>query len=140
MASRLGRAFTLAEVMLALGLATVILLSLVSLSAVALQSTQKGSDALAAEECAHAVLERFVYGLEGAGPSFWTQTSYASPYATDDVQVGSTTYSSKLNIAPVSGVNGLLKVQVQVSWWAGEKGRTGYGQLTREAVRFVARP
>ncbi len=114
------RGFSLAEAILALGLCCVVLLLVVALAISANRSQRKSSATLVANSYAGQVMEEFVYSLPSAGHGFWSQSTFTSPYAQDQSQLGPVFYQSRLFLEPMGTVApGLLRCTVNVSWSAG---------------------
>lgn len=114
------RGFSLAEAIIALGFCCVVLLLVVALAISANRTQRKSSSTLVANSYAGQVLEDFVYGLPPAGDSFWDQSTYTSPYAQGQSQLGPVLYQSRLYLEPLNAAApGLLRCTVNVSWSAG---------------------
>lgn len=134
------RGATLAEVMLALGLAVVVTLISLALVLSALKTTNKSSDLTSAEALAQDALENFIYGLPDSGP-FWTTTSFASPYQQDTVTLGQQQFRRTLEIFDHGAHSqGLRQIVVRVDWEGGQSGRAGEGRQVREVSRLVSPP
>lgn len=130
--------FTLAEAILALGLSVVIILVAVALGITATRSNQKSSDIVAANGWAAQEMENYVYGLPPGSDPFWSTTSYAVPYATDDVQLGTSKFHCDFYLTDMGSVGaGLKKVVVNVTWGSGTVGQTGYGQQVTSLARLI---
>jgi Tfp pilus assembly protein PilV len=132
---------TLAEVIIALGLASMILLVSADLLLTALRSNDKGTDTTTASALAQETAEAFIYGLPPSGDPFWAATSFPSPYQVDNVTLGTQVFHRQINVADLGAVSsGLRQVVVQISWDNGQNGRTGYGILNAQVARLVAEP
>lgn len=126
------RGFSLAEVLLALGLCAVVLLMVIALGISANRTQRKSSAALIGHSYANQVLETFLYDVPPSGASFWAQTSYASPYAQDQEQLGQVQYTSRLYLDPMGApAPGLLRCTVNVSWSAGAQQGTQALSISR---------
>jgi len=134
--------YTLAEVLLSLGICVTFLLTAVDLSISALRSNQKSTDQMTAEALAGQSAELFIYGLPSSSSDpFWSTTTYSSPYLQDSVTLGNSTFSEDIYLTDLSSVTvGLKEVKVVVSWGSGAAGRTGYGSQAVEATRVVSWP
>ena len=129
------------EVLLSLGLLAVVILVTVQLALVALNSNTKTSDEIAAEALAQETVETFVYQLPPATSSFWTTTSFASPYQQDVVRLGRNDLSRTIYVQDRAALQaGLRSVQVVVTWGNGERGKSGLGLQVAEVVRLVSPP
>lgn len=132
------RGLTLAEVLLSLGFCAVAVLSAIALSIAAGRSTTKSSDVLVAQSYAGQVADQFIYGLPPSTDTFWSQTSFSSPYQTDTTQIGGKTYQANLFIQSLSVASpGLLRCSVNVTWQSGTVGQAGQGQQVAEISRLI---
>ena len=135
--SRRRKAFTLAEIILAIGLTVVAVLSAIALGISAMQSNQKSSDLMLASTLATQTTESFVYGLPGVTDPFWS-TVQTGIYQTSSVQLGNSTFEQDLFLQDLSSTQaGLKMVLVNVSWGSGATGRTGYGQQSVQVSRLI---
>lgn len=129
---------TLAEVMLSLGLCVVVVLSLIALSIAALRSNSKSSDAVVAQARAGQVLDEFVYGLPPSTDSFWTQSSFASPYQQDTTQIGPNNFTTQLYLTSLgTTAPGLFRCSVNTTWQGGQAGAAGQGTQVVEVARIL---
>ena len=129
---------TLAEVLLSLGLATVVILSAIALSISAMRSTTKSSDVMVAQAYAGEVVDEFVYALPPSTDAFWTMSSFSSPYQQDTAQLGDKTYQANLYLTPLSAASpGLLRCSVNVTWQSGQIGQAGQGIQVAEISRLL---
>lgn len=136
------RGFSLAEVMLAVALAAVVVLTLVALGLTALTGNQKSGDLSIAQSTAHQLLEVEIYNAQQNSASpLWTANDDANPWKTSQVTQGKEQYTVALYAVDVSdaAVPNLKRCRLRLSWWSGES-RQGYGALHTEAVRFASRP
>ena len=141
-------AFTLAEILLAAGLITMVLLGLVGLTLGTVRSSQKSADLAAAHQIAKRELDR-VIEQSMADSTFWDQEHLSTPWATDTVTVGTTEYEYEVFAQTLqnpsqggalgtssSPDNRLKKVDIELRWW-GDAERDGYGKLSVRATRLV---
>lgn len=129
---------SLAEVLLAIGMCVVVILSAMALSISALRSNEKTSDMLVAQAYATQVLNEFVYNVPASGDTFWTQTSFSSPYAQDSAQLGPTQFDANLYLFSLSGAPaGMLRCVVNVTWKSGQQGGAGQGLQVTEVSRLL---
>ena len=138
-----SKGYTLAEVLLALALAVVVVLTLVGLSLTAHTGNQKSSDLMAAQSLAHQWLEEEIYAAQGIpGAAIWAANSETNPYQEKRTMVGHSEYLSAFYSSDVTdpGMPSLKKCHLRVSWWNGAEGRPGYGRLYTEATRYVSKP
>jgi hypothetical protein len=125
------RAITLAEVVLALGLMVLVVLTVMALFGKGLRLSSKNRDAVAATQLANSLHERLVGGtitLPGGATSFDGSIPQAAvsgfppaPYPAQTVDA--TDYTLKVTTAPVATVANLVQVSVEVSWHGNHKVR-----------------
>lgn len=136
-----ARGATLAEVILSLGLCVVVVLSAVQLALVALKANTKSLDEVSADGLAQQTAENFIYALPSASSSFWTATTFTSPYQQDVVTVGQQDFQRAVYVTDYGAVTpGLRSVRVRVSWGSGANGRAGLGTQISEVNRLVSPP
>lgn len=129
--------------MLALGLALVVLLTLVALSLAGMKANQKSSDLLLTQARAHQVMEQEIYQAQSnSSDPLWVANSWTTPVKSRVESSGSQEVTYALYAQPLShaATNGLMECKVRASWWSGRPDRPGYGQLFTEVVRIVSRP
>ena len=147
------RGFSLAEVMLAVGLLAVVVMSVVALGISALRANRKALDTSAGQLVAASELQKTIYEATNAGPgaALWAQDNATVAMVTRVNKVGDTEfsvaiYASEITMtsgAPLGGaaLNRAKKVDVLVTWWdAGSQGREGYGLLRSRSSRIVNGP
>ncbi|MCA9781616.1 MAG: hypothetical protein KC800_33090 [Candidatus Eremiobacteraeota bacterium] len=153
-------AYSLAEVLLALGLLSIALLALVGQSTLLVKSNQKADDRSIALDLSRQVIERASQSAETDNPAgrnadIFNYTSAANPFVRDTERIGFTDYDYELYITDVtnqmsgsilgSGPTGtesthvrLKLFQAKVYWWNGEtQSRTEYGKLEVETSRLI---
>lgn len=138
-----SKGYTLAEVLLALALAVVVVLTLVGLSLTALQGNQKSSDLVAAQSLSHQWLEQEIYGAQGiSGAAIWAGSSDTTPYIEKTHLVGKKEFVAAFYSSDVTdtAMPNLKKCRLRVSWWSGAEARQGYGRLYTEATRYASKP
>ena len=136
-----SRGATLAEVILSLGLCVVVVLSAVQLAMVSLRANSKSLDEVAADGLAQQTAENFIYALPPASATFWTATSFSTPYQQDTVSLGQQDYQRAVYVTDYGSVTpGLRSVRVRISWGNGAAGRAGQGKQVSEVHRLVAPP
>ena len=134
------RGYSLAEVLLALGLAAIVVLALVGLSLTALRGNQKSVDLTLADGLANSVLSQQIYQAQSTpGASFWLSNSDTNPYSQSSNSVGNQDYVLSLYVSDSNAAAGLKRCRLRVDWWGGDD-RQGYGRLHTEAVRLVSLP
>lgn len=151
------RGFSLAEAIIGIGLATVLILSIIAVSTAALSGDQKAEMRQMALTLADSELNRFskAVGVSGtaARNEFWGYTPLAGPYegagTRPTLKSGNTefalTYRFETLQNATSGAdlgeeqpnNRVRKVDLTVAWWNGEEGKPGYGQLFVRSTRLV---
>lgn len=135
------KATTLAEVILALGLFVVVILSATQLAFIALNSNTKTTDEIAADTLAQQTIENFIYGLPPGSSTFWTTTTFAVPYQQDTVNLGTQSFQRALYVTDYGlTVDGLRSVRVRISWGNGDVGKAGQGVQIAEVTRLVSAP
>lgn len=135
--------FSLAEILLGVALAAVVVLTLVALSLTALKGNRKAGDQTLAQTLAHQQLEREIYqAQQDTTAAFWGADSDANPLSQNDLTVGTQTFRAALYVseASTSEAPNLKRCRLRMSWWGGEKGRPGYGRLSTEIVRYACKP
>jgi len=133
-----NRGLTLAETLLAVGLAVVLVLLVMALALAASNANQKGSDSLTANGVLQGKLEEFIYSLPPSTDSFWTQTSFASPYQQDSQVLSGTQYFRAIYLSDSPAAAGGTKVlTARVSWQGGTQGRMGQGSQTTSVTRLI---
>ena len=142
----------MAEVMLAVGLLGVVVLSVVALGISALRANRKALDSSAGQLVASSELQKTIYEAQNVGPGdpLWSRDNATDAMTTRVNKVGDTEfkvaiYATELRDAsgPLGGAtrNRAKKVEVLVTWWdAGAEGRQGYGQLRTRRSRIVNGP
>jgi len=125
---------------LALGLATMVILISIGLVLSALKSGNKSTDTTTADALAQDTLENFIYGLPDSG-TFWTTTAFASPYQQDQVSLGSQDFQRTIEVIDQGSHSpGLRQIVIRISWEGGQAGRSGEGRQVREVSRLVSPP
>lgn len=154
-------AFTLAEVLLALGLITIAILALLAQDTYLLSSNQKLDDTTIACDVATSALARTTQQIERDQPANRLATAWASndtltPFAIGTERVGTTDYSYEVFITDVvnqtngkilgSGSTGtenpdtrLKLLTVSVTWWDQKKGGSSAarGSLKTEQSKLL---
>lgn len=124
--------------MLAVGLAVVLVLLVMALAIAANNANQKGSDTLTANGVLQGKLEEFVYSLPPSTDSFWTQTSFSSPYQQDSQQLSGTQYFRTIYLSDApTAAGGSKLLTVRVSWQGAAPGRMGQGSQTISVSRLI---
>ena len=140
------------EVLLAMALIAVVVLSVLGIGIGTINGTRKSLDTSAGQLVAETELQRAIYQADNnSGDSLWAQNSATVPLRTYTSQVGSTAYQVALyaeDVVDTSGnpiggasVNHAKKVDVLVSWWvASQTSRSGYGLLQVQNSRLLDGP
>ena len=128
----------MAETLLAMGLAVVLVLLVMALAITASNANQKGSDTLTANGVLQGKLEEFLYSLPPSTDGFWSQSSFASPYEQDSRVLSGTQYfrAIYLNDSPAAA-GGTKLLTARVSWQGGTQGRMGQGTQTTSVTRLI---
>jgi type II secretory pathway pseudopilin PulG len=137
------KGFSLAEVLLAVALAAVIVLTLVALSLTSLRGNQKATDLTLAQSAAHQWIEEELYSAQhDSSNPLWIANNDQTPYKTLQLSVGNARYDLAVYAVDVNdpSVPHLKRCRLRVAWWGGEQTRSGYGNLSTEVTRFVSKP
>lgn len=143
---RLHIGFTLAELMVAVFLVAVAMLSVFALTISVLRTDQKTRDTSVGREVAQMLAERTFARVRADQPAgtranFWENDFVGAPYETGSYKQGSTEFKYTIYAQTVVDTlgdsvggnvdeNRLKKVDVILSWWDSDAhDRTGYGQL-----------
>lgn len=136
---------TLAEVVLAFGLMSILAVVVIGVFTKLMVSTTKSSDLTAAQLLARSVLDRAVR----AGPPDWgvdfTGVGTVELYTHDKTTLTDYVYSVvPVRVTPAGGTDTmgeLFELRVTVSWWTdtpdADAGRQGVGKLSTELSRTV---
>ena len=142
--------FTLVEVMIGIGLAGTLVLTMLLLATTALRGDSKASDRQIASAVAEAqldLLSRRVASQDSAARlAFWQAPDgpYSGAGITPTLVSNGTEYRLAYEIEFLQdpggnilgmGGNRLRQVRLTVAWWQGEQGRPGYGQFTIARTR-----
>lgn len=144
MGRRVG--FSLAELLLALALATITILTLMALSLSGLRSNRKSTDTVSGRLVAETRMQELIYAMQsGQGEGLWLHSA-SSPYSVDTVRLGNldfqlVVYTSDPDPTLVAP-NRLRNLEVRAEWMGGEGGasRAGMGRLQARCVRLVHEP
>lgn len=143
------------ELLVAIGLFAVAILSILGLSIAMARGTQKGDDTAHGGVVARILLERLVDRLRadmpaGASDDFWDQDHIVSPFEEGEIKNNNTDYQYKIYARTVRDTSGteiggttpgnrLKKVDVSVWWWDSEtEDRQGYGRLEIKNTRLIS--
>ena len=140
-----SRGFSLAEVLLAMALSAVAVLTLIALSLSALRSERKSSDSLVGQLVADEAIERLVYDAQAnSAHPIWGADDSVNAYAVETIVSSETnftlvTYARDVDSATFTPRK-LKRIEVVSHWWGSEsnaKGRSGMGKLEAHAIRLV---
>ena len=133
---------SLVEVILALGLCAILLLTAIELVTKALRSNEKSTDSVTAAALSQETAGTFIYSLPGASAPFWASTAtFVNPYQVDSVTLGTQVFQRELDVISLEALSpGLRQIVVKISWANGQNGRSGSGVLTNQISRLVAAP
>ena len=150
--------FTLPEIVFALGLLLVAVLSAALLGFSTLASNRKATDTQSGALVASQVLDSEIQAAaQDPTSAFWNQNSALTVYETQTVTAGVTPYQARIYVSnvtiaadntipgapatPAPAAQTLKRVDVTVNWWDSQtKNRQGYGQLETRACRMVYGP
>ncbi len=146
------RGFTLIEVMVGIGMAGALVLMVLLLGTTAVSTDSKASEQQIAAAVAEGQLEllsrQVSMDKSSAREKFWTTGDgpYSGPAAQTQVSSNGTDYQLEYQLKTPQGPTGgnigspgnrLRQVQLQVTWWQGEKGKPGYGQFSLQRTRVL---
>lgn len=149
------RAFSLAEMLVALGLIAVAILSILALSISITRGNQEGTDRAIGGVVARQLVKRLVDRLRadipaGTRADFWDNEHGVTPFEDDVFRSNNTEFQYKIFATSVTDGTGdsvggatvgnrLKKVDIVVNWWNSEtEQRQGYGQLEIRNTRLVS--
>lgn len=142
-----GPAFSLVEVVLALGLLSVVILALSLLSLSIIRSGTESGDRTTAAAVAESLLSQTLQKAKN-DTNFWTQNLHA-PYLEASATIGGQKYDYVITAETVRDTSGtplgselaqnvLKRVTISLTWFdTRSKDRQGYGKLSYELTRIV---
>lgn len=148
MAARL-RGFTVAEVVLALALISVTVLTLLGLCLRTLQASRKTIDTGSGQMVLEQALEAVAQAAEKSdSAAVWGTNSASLPYSSDAILLNQTTYQVTVyatDVAVTSGVpfaadKRLKLLRATAVWRDQQQGRMGYGVFRASSTRLVHEP
>lgn len=139
------RGFTIAEILLALALITVVILTLLGLSIQSLVVGQKSQDLVGGQLVAEQVTERLVYGAESNPAAALWGHNLATHYAQETVTLGPTVFNVTTyvnDVAPTDfAINRRLKrLESVVIWQEAQQGKKNAGRLEIRTTRLLHEP
>jgi Tfp pilus assembly protein PilV len=143
------RGFTVAEVVLALALISVTVLTLLGLCLRTLQASRKTIDTGSGQMVLEQALEAVAQAAESSdAAAVWASNSATTPYSSDPVLLNDVTYLVSVYATDVVAASGLpfaadkrLKLlRATVEWRDLPQGRMGYGLLRASSTRLVHEP
>jgi len=139
--------FTVAEILLAIALIAVTLLTIMGLCLRTLQSNRKTIDTGAGQMVADQVLEQVADAAEASKTAaVWATNSAVNAYSSDPVTIQGTTfqvttYATDVVATPAFAAGKRLKrLTTRVIWKDLAQGKMGYGNLRAQASRLVHEP
>jgi len=136
-------AFTLAEILLALGLISIVILTILGLSIRSLHVNRKNMDTTVGQMVANQALERLVYEAEHDSTApVWANNSATIPFSNTQVTMGDTAFNVSIFASDALSTPGsrLKRLKSQVIWSDAPQGKVGKGVLRVEATRLVHEP
>jgi Tfp pilus assembly protein PilV len=145
-------AFTVAEVLVALGFLATVLVTVASLFISTARASDEAGEIAPALLAARQIIEQTRNELRtnpdsSESQSFWNNEYPSSPWAAEQIQIGSEEFFCSLFTTNVRNADGdplggrssnlLKRVRVEVSWQRDDK--PGYGNLSEEVVTLFAR-
>lgn len=151
---RSTRAFSLGELLVALGLIAVAILSLIALSITIARSNRESIDNTVANTVASQLVERLIDQLREDTPTGYRENFFANDYTTTPYDQGSLTnnnteYKFKIFAKTINDTSGaavggataknrLKKIDIEVRWWDSDvQSHQGYGELSVTASRLL---
>ena len=143
------RGFTVAEVLLAILLIAVSLLTLLGLSLRTLQANRKTIDTGSGQMVAEQLIEEIAHSAEISKTApVWAVNSAVVAYSTDVVVIQGTPFEATTYAVDVvasspplfAATKRLKKLTTEVIWKDLAQGKMGYGQLHARASRLVNEP
>ncbi len=144
------RGFNFVELMLAVGVLALVLLTLVALVGATLRSNSKSSTLGKATAVADGLLQQALYDVDSdnGGPvatSFWsTEGVWRDSSTNGQVVQGGVNYDYTIAVSTLAGMgapgNRIKKVDVTVEWWNARSNggdRAGQGKLRTYATQLV---
>lgn len=134
------KGFTVAEILLALLLISVAILTLMGLSLQSLSASRKSQDTLAGQLVAEQVLEKLVHDVETATSAspFWAAVE--GVYQNQVIAQGSTSFNVTLSVTNVTGQPRLRLLEADVRWQDAPQGKARQGQLRVTSSRLIHEP
>ena len=143
---RVKRGFTLAELLFAVGLLVLVVLTILAISLSTIRTNQKADLLDHASQVADRLIKETIYGIENDLPAGMTAGFWAASgqwVAPTPLTVGGVDYEYSISVSPVGSFlapNRLKKVDLQLWWWdsrsqGGE--REGYGRMELHTSRVV---
>ncbi len=140
------RAFTLVEVLMAIAVMAVTLLTLVSVCALGLRADKKSLTSLAAVQLGERQLDRWLSRARDDDPAgskadLWDRNCpYPSPWKQGRETIGGVDfdyalYTSEVPLGQITPNNRMKRVDVVVTWMGGD--RSGSGQMQEFGYRLV---
>lgn len=142
------RGFTLAEVLIAVGLLAVVILAIAALTISAVRSNQKAAMLGPASQVTDTLVNQTIYQVDsdvpaGTRASFWGHNG-AAPWMSDSLTAGGVDYDYIIYLNDVPGFpnpgNRVKKMDLVLWWWDSRSqsgDRQGYGRLQMRATRLV---
>lgn len=137
------RGFTVAEILLALALISIVILTLLGLSIRSLQVNRKNLDTAVGQLVANQALERLVYEAEHDSTApVWASNSTTIPFSNTQVTMGDTPFNVTIFASDALSAPGprLKQLKSRVVWSDTPQGKAGQGILRVEATRLVHEP
>ena len=140
------KGFTLAEVLLALLLISVAILTLLALSLQTLSASRKNVDTMGGQLVAEQVLEKLANVAEITPESpLWYASDPLTPYRNDILTQGDTAYNVSIYISDVAGFpptpgQRLKLLQADVVWQDQPQGKARQGTLRISTSRLLREP
>ena len=151
--------FSLAEALMGIGLAAVVILSIIAMTTAALGGDQKAEMRQIALAVADSEINRFTRAVAVKGNSardaFWAApdgaigatSTYAGSGTVRSIKSNGTDfecfyeyqtlYDGSDTLGHEVPDNRVRKLNLQLTWWNGEEGKPGYGQLFLKTTRLI---
>ena len=146
---RARRGFSLVEMVLAIGLLGIVILSVGLLSLMIIRSTSESNDRTSTAAVASSLLDRVIRDAQD-DPNFWSTDHVSSPYLADTLKMGKLNYQYEVfaetlvnqnagnPVGDALANNRLKRVTLLMSWHDTQNAeRQGYGKLSYSVSRVV---
>ena len=138
--------FSLSEVIVGLGIAAVVILTLAALGISTMKANRKSTDTVLGHWVNQREVERLVYDAQSSTTSTVWASPLNSPFlekhvVSSNIDFHVRVYVTDVDTAAFPAPHQFRKIQSITQWWGGENGgRQGMGQLKAETTSYVHQP